>query len=154
MSRCYEIPGAGAIEIEHLLLDINGTLTDRGELIDGVAERLTEIREEIQVHLLSADTFGTLDALAGELKVHAKRIARGTEKATFAEELGPEVCAAIGNGRNDAEMLGVSRLAIAVVGREGASSAAVLNSNVVCRSIQDALDLLLDEMALASTLRP
>lgn len=154
MSLRYEIPGDGAIEIEHLLLDINGTLTDRGELLDGVAERLGRIGNEIEVHLLSADTFGTLDELATELQVDAQRIARGAEKATFVERLGPECCAAIGNGRNDAEMLGVSILGIAVVGPEGASSAAVLNSNVVCRSIQEALDLLLDAKAMASTLRP
>jgi soluble P-type ATPase len=154
MSWHYEIPGGGAIDIEHLLLDINGTLTDRGELIDGVADRLRRIRNDVEVHLLSADTFGTLDDLAAELRVDARRISQGSEKATFVEDLGPECCAAIGNGRNDAEMLGVSRLAIAVVGPEGASSAAVLNSNVVCRSVTEALDLLLDATAVTSTLRP
>ena len=154
MSRRYEIPGAATLEIEHLLLDINGTLTDRGDLIDGASELLERIRSDLEVHLLSADTLGTLDELAHKLGVSAKRISRGREKADFIDRLGPEACAAIGNGRNDAEMLGLACLGIAVVGPEGASAAALRNANVVCRSILDAIDLLLDEKALASTLRP
>ena len=153
MSRRYEIPGAETLEIEHLLLDVNGTLTDRGELIEGVAERLKRIRDAIEVHLLSADTFGTLDALASELEVHGERIGRGSEKAEFVEELGPGGCAAIGNGRNDAEMFAASRLSIAVVGPEGAAGVAVREADLICRSIVDAFDLLLDDKALAASLR-
>ena len=44
-------------------------------------------------------------------------------------------------------------LGIAVVGPEGASVEAVQSANVVCRSILEALDLLLDERALIATLR-
>jgi soluble P-type ATPase len=154
VSRRYEIPGAAALEIEHLLLDINGTLTDRGDLIDGVSERLQRIRGDLEIHFLSADTLGTLGELARKLRVSGKRISRGPEKAHFIDRLGPDSCAAIGNGRNDAEMLGLARLGIAVIGPEGASSGAMLNADIVCRSIVDALDLLLDEKAMASTLRP
>jgi hypothetical protein len=36
VSARFEIPGAAAIELEHLVLDVNGTLTHRGDLIPGV----------------------------------------------------------------------------------------------------------------------
>ncbi len=154
MPRRYEIPGAEPIEIEHLLLDVNGTLTARGELIEGVAERLARLRAELAVELLSADTLGTLDAVAAELGVGAVRVARGAEKAELVRERGSRRCAAIGNGANDAAMLAAAALGIAVTGPEGASARALAAADVVCASALDALDLLLDPKALASTLRP
>jgi soluble P-type ATPase len=154
MTLRYEIPGSRAIELEHLLLDVNGTLTDRGELLPGVAERLARLRSELVVHLLSADTFGNLDELGRGLGVGTKRISTGRAKASVVSELGADGCAAIGNGRNDAEMLRAVRLGIAVLGPEGASSEALRAADVACSSILVALDLLLDPLALAATLRP
>ena len=40
MTISREIPGAGSFELDHLLLDVNGTLANRAQLIDGVDERL------------------------------------------------------------------------------------------------------------------
>ena len=31
LALSYNIPGAASIEVDHLVLDINGTLTDRGD---------------------------------------------------------------------------------------------------------------------------
>jgi soluble P-type ATPase len=50
-------------------------------------------------------------------------------------------------------MLAAAALGIAVVGPEGAAGAAVRAADVVCASIVDALDLLLDERLLVATLR-
>ena len=47
----------------------------------------------------------------------------------------------------------LAALGIAVIGPEGAAGAAVRVADVVCGSILDALDLLLDETALRATLR-
>jgi soluble P-type ATPase len=70
------------------------------------------------------------------------------------EELGPPACAAVGNGLNDVPMLEAAALAIAVTGPEGASAPALAAADIVCRSIVEALDLLLDERALVATMRP
>jgi soluble P-type ATPase len=153
MALTIDIPGRPLLEIEHLLLDLNGTLTDRGGLIDGVAERLPRIERQLTLHALCADTFGTLDELASELHISAHRISSGTEKQQFLEALGPQRWAAIGNGTNDASMLRATALGIAVIGPEGASVAALTAADVVCRSILEALDLLLDERAVVATLR-
>lgn len=154
MALSFQIPGGETLEIEHLLLDINGTLTDRGDLLPGVGKRIGRLRRSVGVHLLSADTFGTLDRLARSLDVEGARISTGAEKRAFARELGSGSCAAIGNGRNDAEMLAEAALGIAVLGPEGLSRAAITVADVVCPSIQAALDLLVDPRALAATLRP
>lgn len=153
MALSLDIPGRPRLALEHLLLDQNGTLSNRGTLIDGVASRLTRVRERLQVHVLSADTFGTLDELAHELGIEAHRISTGAEKRAFLHAVGPRRCAAIGNGNNDVAMLDAAALGIAVIGPEGASTAAVAAADVVCGSVLDALELLLDERVLVATLR-
>jgi soluble P-type ATPase len=50
-------------------------------------------------------------------------------------------------------MLHASRLGIAILGPEGASGLTLGVADVVCRSITDALDLLLDRRALIATIR-
>jgi len=148
-----DVPGREPLALEFLLLDVNGTLTDRGSLIQGVAERLAAIGERLEVRILSADTFGTLETIAIELGARAERVASGADKARVVAELGAARCAVIGNGVNDAAMLEAAALGIAVVGPEGAAGAALRAADVVCASILDALDLLLDERALVATLR-
>jgi soluble P-type ATPase len=148
-----EIPGSDSLALDHLLLDVNGTLTDRGQLIDGVAERLASLAGDLEVHLLSADTFGSLSEIAEELGVTARRVTTGEEKREAAAALGPERCAAIGNGRNDTPMFGAVALAIAVLGPEGLSREAIEGADLVCSSIVAALDLLADGDALVASLR-
>ena len=153
MSLVREIPGGRRLELEHVVLDVNGTLADRGRLVDGVSERLARVGEVLQVHLLSADTFRTLGVVSAELGAEPRAIGSGEDKLRVVEELGAERCAAVGNGANDVAMLEAAALGIAVVGPEGAAGAAVRVADVVCSSIVDALDLLLDERTLVATLR-
>jgi soluble P-type ATPase len=40
MTLSVSIPGRGDLRLEHLLLDVNGTLTNRGVLLEGVEARL------------------------------------------------------------------------------------------------------------------
>ena len=124
-----DIPGRAPLALEHLLLDQNGTLTNRGMLIDGVAPRLHRVREKLHVHVLTADTFGTLDELVRALGVEGHRIS--TEKRDFVNALGAQRCVAMGNGTNDAVMLTAAALGIAVIGREGTSAAAIAAADIV-----------------------
>jgi soluble P-type ATPase len=148
-----DIPGREKLVLEHLVLDLNGTLTNRGELIDGVAEGLSQLASRLEVQLLSADTFGVLAGVSEELQAHSRTVTTGEEKARCVWELGADGCAAVGNGANDSAMLEIAGLGIAVVGPEGAAAAAIRAADVVCASIVDALGLLLDERALVATLR-
>ena len=152
--RRIEIPGRPTLELAHLLLDVNGTLTDRGELIGDVEAKFHRLKKTLAIHLLSADTFGSLERVAAALGVEARIVRDGAEKAAFVRELGPRHCAAIGNGANDTAMLQEATLGIVVIGGEGAAAATVAAADVVCNSIDDALRLLLDDQALAATLRP
>ncbi|HEX2194681.1 MAG TPA: HAD hydrolase family protein, partial [Candidatus Limnocylindria bacterium] len=133
---------------------LNGTLSDRGQLIDGAADRLHRLRGQLALHVLSADTFGTAEAIAADAQAQLSVIQTGADKRGYVEQLGADRCVAIGNGANDAPMLQVARLGIAVIGPEGAHAAALAAAAVICHSVLDALDLLLSPQALTATLRP
>lgn len=152
--RTIEIPNLPPLELTHLVFDVNGTLTKRGELIEGVAAELGRIRETLEIHLLSADTFGSLARIASTLGIAAVIADDGAEKAAYVRQLGSQNCVAIGNGANDESMLREAALGIAVVGPEGVATSALAAADIVCTSIADALELLGDERALAATLRP
>ena len=154
MTLSFDIPGSEPLRLEYLLLDMNGTLTELASLVEGVESRVHLLSEVLELRLLSADTFGNLDDIAETLGLQAVRISRGDEKHDYVQRLGAERCAAIGNGANDEAMLRIARLGIAVIGGEGASTATLRAADVVCGSIVDALDLLLNQDALVSTLRP
>ncbi len=154
MTLTVAIAGRPELQLEHLLLDVNGTLTNRGELTAGVQARVAELRDRLTVHLVSADTFGTLESIADQLRADSIRAGNGADKLRELDRLGRERCAVIGNGANDVLMLEAAVLGIAVIGPEGASFAALGAADVVCRSSADALDLLLEPKALSATLRP
>ena len=153
MTLSLSIPGLVELRLEHLLLDVNGTLTNRGELLDGVEARLGRLTDALDVRLVSADTFGTLDTIAARMQASAARAATGEDKLRLLDELGRERCAVIGNGSNDALVLEAAALGFAIIGPEGASAAALRSADIVCATATDALDLLLDPKALSATLR-
>ena len=42
------VPGERELRLEHLVLDANGTLTDRGALLDGVADAVRALRAHMR----------------------------------------------------------------------------------------------------------
>lgn len=151
-----EVPGRGTYRLQHLVLDVNGTITLGGQLVEGVAGRLAELHRLIEVHMLTADTRGRQQAIDARLGMKAARVTPGNEaaqKASFVQELGGESVCAIGNGANDAEMLREARLAIGVLGGEGLAVETLNAADVVVPNINVALDLLLSPLRLVATLR-
>jgi P-type E1-E2 ATPase len=150
------VPGRGVVRLEHLVLDVNGTIAVGGQLVEGVAQRLTELRHSIEIHMLTADTRGRQQAIDAQLRMEAIRIAPGDEaaqKAAFVRELGGERVCAVGNGAIDAGMLHEATLGVAVLGEEGLAVAALDVADIVVPHINIALDLLSDPLRLVATLR-
>jgi soluble P-type ATPase len=154
MTLTIPIPGRPELELDHLLLDVNGTLSNRGALLEGTLSRVAELRTRLTIHLVSADTFGTLESIAARLGVRPVRAQSGADKLRELDRLGRERCAVIGNGANDVLVLEAAALGFAVLGPEGTCGAALRAADVVCASAADALDLLLEPKALSATLRP
>ncbi|MBU1274191.1 MAG: ATPase P [Proteobacteria bacterium] len=155
MPLIVEVPGWRRLELEHLVLDLNGTLALDGALLSGVAQAVEMLGAGLTCHLVTADTFGTAEKLFGPL-VRVARIESGGEgeqKKAIVEGLGAGRVAALGNGANDAAMLGAAALGIAVLGPEGAAPQAILAADVVVTGPLEALGLLLHPDRLRATLR-
>ncbi len=152
-----EVPNWKKLRLEHLALDINGTLTLDGELIQGVDERIWKLAEQLHIVLLSADTLGKANIVAERLGVELhlldKQQSGAEQKAIYVSNLGAHNVVAIGNGANDGAMLFMAGLGIAVLGPEGLANEAMENADIVARDITTALDLLLHPNRLIASLR-
>jgi P-type E1-E2 ATPase len=150
------VPGLGTLTLEHMVLDLNGTISLDGQVLPGVAERVAELSSQLTVHLLSADTRGLAADTARQLGVHLERVTpghEGAQKQQFVERLGRQKVVTVGNGANDRQMLEAAALGIAVLGSEGLAVASLSAADLVAGSIQDALDLLINPQRLLATLR-
>jgi P-type E1-E2 ATPase len=150
------IPGRGILTIEHLVMDVNGTLAVDGILIEGVANRIDALRDRLSVHLLTADTHGKQIVIDKLLNLQAVRIKPGNEadqKAAYVKQLGAEHVAAIGQGANDAGMLHASALGICVMSIEGLAVETLSAADLLMPDIQSALDLFDKPLRLIASLR-
>lgn len=150
------IPGREEFELHHLVLDMNGTITVDGRLIEGIPEHLAQLKDKLHVYLLTADTFGTGAQVAQELGIEIFTVSSehgAIDKANFIAALDPSGAAAIGNGTNDVDMFEQVSLSIAVIGREGCSVSALLSADIAVNNINDALELLINPLRLVATLR-
>ena len=112
------IPGRGKLQCKYLVLDYNGTLAVDGRLIDGVKETLQYLSDNLEIHVLTADTFGKArSGLTGiDCKLSILPIDRqDIGKREYVTDLGAEFSVCIGNGRNDRLMLKEASLGIAVI---------------------------------------
>ena len=71
------IPGKGIVQLEHLVSDVNGTLAIDGKLIEGLPRLLTDLRDRLEIHVLTADTHGRQDTIDQQLDLRAVRIRPG-----------------------------------------------------------------------------
>jgi P-type E1-E2 ATPase len=150
------IPGRGGLQLEHLVMDVNGTLAVDGILIEGVAKRIGALRDRLTVHLLTADTHGRQAAIDHLLNLKAIRIQPGNEaeqKADYIRQLGAERVAAIGQGANDADMLQAAALSICVMSVEGLATEALRASQLLMPDILSALDLFENPLRMIASLR-
>lgn len=151
-----DITGFGLLELEHFVADFSGTISEDGKVLPGVIEKLNELSEQLNIHVLTSDTFGraqqeligvncTLHILEGE--------GHTVQKEKYVSALGENRVAALGNGNNDAGMLRAARLGIIVCLKEGCSVDALKSSTIFVKSPIDAIDLLLNPKRLIATLR-
>ena len=151
-----DVPGHGELSLDHLVLDYNGTLALDGRLKPGVADALNRLASHLSVHVITADTHGSVRREMEAVRCAVAVIGcedQNREKRDFVRALGSASVAAIGNGRNDELMLGEAALGICLVQEEGAFARTLMAADVVCPSILDALALLENPGRLIATLR-
>lgn len=151
-----DIPGFGAVKLQHLVTDFTGTLSFDGQLIPGVKERLNSLSESLSLHVLTSDTFGTAKFELKDVNCETHVLEgeyHDLQKEEYVERLGAISVVAFGNGNNDRKMLRVARIGIAVTEGEGAAVDILMAGEVHVTSIIAGLDLLLHPKRLNATLR-
>jgi soluble P-type ATPase len=86
------IPGFGKVQINSILSDYTGTLACGGKLVLGVKERLLRLAERVDIHIVTADSFGTAEEELKALPLVCRRLKREKEdvqKAHCAVEMNP-----------------------------------------------------------------
>ncbi|MGQ9819802.1 MAG: HAD family hydrolase [Candidatus Kapaibacteriales bacterium] len=151
-----DVPGYERLELQYLLLDYNGTIAVDGEPKPGTIPLLKEISNQLEIHIITADTFNRIKEFAKFLpsQIHIIPIEDQKKlKADFVEVLGAENTIAIGNGANDSKMLKLAKLGILVIEKEGASIDALTNADLVFTNIIDALESILNPKRIVASLR-
>lgn len=151
-----EIPGFGPLRLAHLVCDYNGTLARDGVLIRGVAGDLAALAGKLEIHVLTADTFGSAARELERAPVRLVVVSAARQDAAkfgYVDRLGRNSVAAIGNGRNDRRMLAAARVGVAVLGEEGCAAEAAAAADIVVPGARAALGLFRYPLRLVATLR-
>ncbi|HUL36932.1 MAG TPA: HAD hydrolase family protein [Thermodesulfobacteriota bacterium] len=150
-----DIPGWGNMDIENIILDLNGTVATDGKIPTEVREKINSLSDKVDIYILTADTQETADEEMRDLKAKLIKVAvedSKNRKFEFIKDLEMEKTVAIGNGNNDQLLFKEAGLGIAVLGNEGMSVSAMKHADIVVKSILDALDLFLKPKRLLATL--
>jgi P-type E1-E2 ATPase len=150
------IPNYKTLVVTNIVLDYNGTIAKDGLLKEEVKPLLEKLTKIYKVHVITADTFGSVQMQLKGYNVSVKILNTDNhilEKAEFVQSLHVENTVAIGNGNNDALMIQKAVIGIALLGDEGCSSKTLLASDITCKSIKEALELFLNTKRLIATLR-
>ena len=150
-----DIPGWGNMDIENIILDLNGTTATDGKISPEVRKKINLFLGKARIYILTADTQETANEEIRDMNVELVKIPKDDSregKFEFLKTLNPAVTVAIGNGSNDQLILKEAGLGIAVLGDEGMSASSMRNADIVVKNISDALDLFLKPKRLMAIL--
>ena len=150
-----EIPGWGDMDVENMILDLNGTIATDGKISPEVKEKIHSLSSRVKIYILTADTQGTASEEVRGMNIELLRLPRESSKSgklEFLNKVSPEKTVAIGNGNNDQLILKEAALGIAVLGDEGTCVSTLTNADIIVKNISNALDLFLKPKRLIATL--
>ena len=152
----YQIPGREDIEIENVVFDYNGTIAVNGKLINGVLKLVNELSEYVNIYILTADTYGSVEKeclnINGKILTFPKENA-GESKRDIVKSLDSHKTLCLGNGFNDIPMFEEAVLSIAIIEGEGASGKLLTKAHIVVRDILDGINIVLNSNMVKATLR-
>ncbi len=150
----YNPPEVGEIELNTIILDLNGTLAVNGAIVEGAEDRIIQLREKgYQIVLFTGDQRGNAAQLAEKIGVEVKKAGKSEEKEKLTLELDVNKTVAIGNARIDIGTFKHTKLRIATLQAEGIHTGILPYVDIIVPSINDALDLLLNENTFNATMR-
>jgi soluble P-type ATPase len=149
-------PGRQPLNIEYILIDFEGTLASDGRVHPKAKDKINLLSKRTKLYIFAN---GEKTAVEERLrKVNAEIIYLADSEASRKKldlllQLGPASTVAIGNGADDAAMIGEAGLGICVLGKEAAAAETLGKADLVVTNILDALDFLLKPLRQEATLR-
>lgn len=150
------VPGKKTYKFEFLVLDFNGTIAVDGKIPDKIKSLLTKIKNDLTIIVLTADTYGSASSQCEALGLQVKTFPQdcaAAEKQKIVENLGKNSVICMGNGFNDIKMFDSADLSIAVLDAEGLCASLLTHADILCRSSEEALNLLLNPKRIIADLR-
>jgi soluble P-type ATPase len=150
-----DIPGWGNVDIENIVIDLDGTIATDGSISLEVKEKIGALSRLAKIYILTANPQGPADEKMSGMKAELIKVSNEDSKQRkfdFLRTLNLDMTVAIGNGSNDQLILKEAALGIAVLGDEGVSVSAIKSADIVVKNIQSALDLFLKPRRLITTL--
>jgi len=151
-----EIPNFKNLYIQNILFDYNGTLAEDGKVSKEIHTLLRDVCKKYNVFVITADTFGSVKKELKDFDLEVIILSSENhtdEKEDFLQKLGAEGTIALGNGNNDALMLKTAVVSMSILGEEGCAREALFASDIICKNITNAMQLLLHPKRMIATLR-
>lgn len=149
-----EIPKADSIEINTIVLDLNGTLSVNGIVASTTKELIKKLKTlDYKIVLISGDIRGNAKTIAEELDIDLFLGATSSEKAEQMQQFNKETTASIGNARIDIGTFINAKISVATMQAEGIHTGILKYVDIIVPSIDDALNLFINPKSLAGTLR-
>jgi len=151
-----DIIGRKKIEIDAIICDFNGTIANNGEVDQGIKNILNKLSRDVEIYVLTADTYGNVRKKLADypviIKVFNGKSALESKKE-IVEEIGPSRCICIGNGFNDFGMLDIAEVSIVIMGKEGFYLPLLSVADIGFKSSIDALEAIYNVKPIVATLR-
>lgn len=150
------IPEVGILNLAYLILDYNGTIAKDGFINPSVKEKLTVLSKSLEIYVVTADTNGNASENLSGLPLKLLKFPTGPaakEKLKILKQFGESKCVFMGNGLNDMLAASKAALSIGIIGDEGMYSKLLLNTDIIFKNIDDALDSLLETNRIVADLR-
>jgi len=150
----FNIPEGEPIEINTIVLDLNGTLAVKGIVAEKTKLLIRELKNlDYKVVLISGDIRGNAKTIANELEIELLLGKNSAEKALRMQSFSKENTAAIGNARIDIGTFENSILSVATLQSEGIHTGILKHVDIIVPSIDDALNLFIEKKSIEGTLR-
>ena len=150
-----ERPGQENLKIEFILIDFEGTLASDRRVHPKAKDKINLLSKRAKIYILAKDEKERVEEVLKKVHAEILYLTEGEssqKKLDLLRQLGATGTVAIGNGVDDGPMIGEAGWGVCVLGKEGASSEALKNADVVFTDILDALDFLLKPLRQKATL--
>jgi soluble P-type ATPase len=150
----YQVTGVGEIEINTIVLDLNGTLAVNGIIPAGVEEKLNKLKElGFEIILFTGNQRGDAQVQCDRLGIDFKQAKTSEEKEALFLEYDVETTAAIGNARIDLGKFKHAKVSVATLQAEGIHTGILSEVDVIVPTINDALQFFIDADVFGATMR-